>query len=245
MRKLIFLLLIVSNFVFSQEKQFYKNVILPSKLSFLNEANKYNLNSLTKAFLENEGLTVYYDTDNKPSDVANNNCNNLYANILESNTLFYTKLKIEIKDCYGKVLLTSAEGKNKDKDFRVAYNSALRDAANSIKGKLTFENTYLKTDYTAVNMPTKVEEKVNENVVLDKKEIVSTYKLSAVPNQNGYKLVDSDLKVLFELFKTSKPNVFIAKKDTILGVFFSNNNEYFFEYFQNEKLVSEKVDVKF
>jgi hypothetical protein len=245
MKKLFLSLIILISFVsFSQENN-YKYAVLPAKFSFLNEANKYNLNSLTKAFFESQGYEVYYDTDTMSNDIANNNCNKIYINVLENNSVFQTKLSIEIKDCKNQVLLTSTEGKSREKEFRVAYNNALREAVNSIKGKLTFENPYLKNDIASVIKPVKVEEKVIETVIDNKKEIVSSYKLSAVPNQNGYKLVDSDLKVLFELFKTSKPNIFIAKKDTISGVFFSNNNEYFFEFFQNDKLVSEKVDVKF
>lgn len=87
---------------------------------------------------------MYYDNDTMSNEIANNNCNKIYINVLENNSVFQTKLSIEIKDCKNQVLLTSTEGKSREKEFRVAYNNALRDAANSIKGKLTIENPYLK-----------------------------------------------------------------------------------------------------
>lgn len=245
MKKLFLLLIIlVSFFSFSQDKN-YKYAVLPAKFSFLNEANKYNLNSLTKAFFESQGFEVYYDTDTMSNEIANNNCNKIYVNLLENNSVFQSKLAIQIKDCKNQVLLTSTEGKSREKDYRVAYNNALRDAANSLKGKLNIINPYFNNENSSFVKSTNEDEKIIQTTIQNEISIVTTSKLSSVPNSSGYKLVDSDLKVLYELFKTTKPNVFIAKKDTILGVFFTINNEWFFEYYQNDKLVSEKVEVKF
>jgi hypothetical protein len=47
------------------------------------------------------------------------------------------------------------------------------------------------------------------------------------------------------LYNTSNSSIFIAKKDTIQGVLIKNNGNWIFEYYINEKLVSEKVAVKF
>jgi uncharacterized beta-barrel protein YwiB (DUF1934 family) len=51
--------------------------------------------------------------------------------------------------------------------------------------------------------------------------------------------------VIFKLNKTSSPTFFTASKGSVQGVFIQKDNEWFFEYYENEKLVSEKVAVKF
>jgi hypothetical protein len=51
--------------------------------------------------------------------------------------------------------------------------------------------------------------------------------------------------VIYELLATSIENVFTAKKGTITGTFLKKNSGWFFEYYQNDTLLSEKVEVKF
>jgi hypothetical protein len=70
-------------------------------------------------------------------------------------------------------------------------------------------------------------------------------RLTAIAIQNGYKLVDSVPTVIYELLATSIENVFTAKKGTISGTFLKKNTVWYFEYYQNDQLVSEKVEVKF
>jgi hypothetical protein len=58
-------------------------------------------------------------------------------------------------------------------------------------------------------------------------------------------LVDSDPKTIMLIYKTSHSDVFIAEKNDFTGVFLKKNNGWFFEYYQNNNLISEKVEVKF
>ena len=67
----------------------------------------------------------------------------------------------------------------------------------------------------------------------------------AQPITNGFQIINAEPKVIYKIFKTSTKDFYIATKGTIQGVFFSRNNEWIFEYYQNDKLVSEKVEVKF
>ena len=48
-----------------------------------------------------------------------------------------------------------------------------------------------------------------------------------------------------KIFKTSNSNCFIAVKGNIQGVLIAKDNQWYFEYYQNDKLISEKIDVKF
>jgi hypothetical protein len=69
--------------------------------------------------------------------------------------------------------------------------------------------------------------------------------LFALPIENGYKIVDSEPKVVYFIQNTSNENVFMAKKGDIQGTFLKKNTGWFFEYYQEGKLISEKVNVKF
>ena len=62
---------------------------------------------------------------------------------------------------------------------------------------------------------------------------------------NGYQLVDASPKVVYKLYATSRSDLFIAMKGNNQGILIQKENQWFFEYYENEKLVSEKVAVKF
>jgi hypothetical protein len=77
---------------------------------------------------------------------------------------------------------------------------------------------------------------------IDKK---SSGLLYAQPTSYGYQLIDSEPKVVMKVYKTSNANSYMAKKGDIQGALVSKGNEWFFEYYQNDQLISEKIDVKF
>jgi hypothetical protein len=69
--------------------------------------------------------------------------------------------------------------------------------------------------------------------------------LYAQPTENGYQLIDKTPKVVMKLLKTSRQDSFIAIKDGVQGSLNAKDNGWYFEYYQNDKLVSEKISVKF
>lgn len=240
MKKIAFLLLLVASVNFAQDLNQYKYVLVPAKFSFLKEKNQYNLNLLSKMYMQQFGFETYFDNDDAPNDFFENNCNKIYFDVLEDNNMFATKLTVVLKDCKGKVLFTSKEGVNKEKEYKVSYNLALREALNSMKSiqykyagdKLVEENKVVQE--------TKVEV---QNQSLNSENSVSS-QLFAQPISNGFQLINAEPKVIYKIFKTSVKDLYIAIKGSLQGVLISKNNEWFFEYYQNEKLVSEKVEVK-
>jgi hypothetical protein len=214
----------------------YKYVIVPKKFSFFSDENEYNTSSMTKAFFEKEGFVVFYDTDEFPSELANNRCLALYVNALKKSNMFITKINFELKDCANKIIYTSIPGSSKEKEYQKSYNESFRMALGAMKGQLNFTNTSngMIEKETVTTTPIAVESK---NVPKER--------LTAIAIQNGYKLVDSVPTVIYELLATSIENVFTAKKGTITGTFLKKNSGWFFEYYQNDTLLSEKVEVKF
>ena len=106
--------------------------MVPEKFNFLKQNDQYSLNSLTKGLLEYKGFTVYFDNKELPGEVANNKCRALSADVLEKKTMFTTGLTLLLKDCQGNIIFKSKEGKSREKEYKVAYSMALRDAFTSL-----------------------------------------------------------------------------------------------------------------
>lgn len=175
-----------------------------------------------------------------PKDFLENNCNKIYFDVLENNNMFSTKLTVVLKDCQGKVLFTSKEGINKEKEYKVSYNLALREALNSMK---TIQYKYAGDKLVEENKVVQETKNEVQNQLLNSENSVSS-QLFAQPISNGFQLINDEPKVIYKIYKTSVKDLYIATKGNLQGVLISKNNEWFFEYYQNEKLVSEKVEVK-
>ena len=237
MKKVVLLfVLFIYSFSFAQDN--YKYVIVPKKFSFFKEENKYNLNVMTKSFFETEGFQVYFDTDEFPKELAENRCLALFVNAEEDSNMFSTKVSLELKDCYNKVLYTSDLGVSKDKEFKKAYTEAFRESLSSMKGLLKIKNATVKSP-----------EKLNDVVVSvpSKKPntIINTSELRAIPSESGYTLVNYSDNVVMVLYSTSLDTVFLAGKESFKGVLLKKNSGWFFEYDFDGKVYSEKVEVKF
>ena len=242
MKKLMLVFVVlVSLFSFSQEK--YEYVIVPKKFDFFTNENEYNLNALTKSFFETEGFVVYYDKDQLPKDLAENRCKVIYADAVENNNMFKTRITIQIKDCQNKILLESFEGTSSEKTYKIAYNEAFRFALTSLKGQLNFKNNFEKKEIE--EKPSVVEDVVAEVIPKTPQKSTNPNQLFALPIENGYKLVDSVPNVIYIIQNSSEGNVFIASKGQIHGVFQKKINGWYFDYYQDGKLISEKVSVKF
>ena len=241
MRKVVLIIaLFLSCISIAQES--YKYIIIPSQFSFFNEANKYGLSELTKSFFQSEGYEVYYDNEKLPTDLMKNRCLALFANAFESNTMFMTKIHFELKDCTTNTMLKSQLATSREKQYKLAYTQTFREALSSLKGKINFKNVDAIEKIEVVETPKEV-------VVVSKNENISnsedTNTLFAIPIVNGYKLVNDKPETIFILKKTSADNIFIAQKDSKSGVLMKKSSGWFFEYYEGDKLFSEKVEVKF
>jgi hypothetical protein len=252
-KSFLFLLIFCFSYSYAQSVNDYKAVIVPVKFDFLKTENLYRLNTLTKFNLNKAGFVAFYTNEPISADL-NDRCSLLYIDVLKENGFLTTKLFLTLKDCYGKIIYQSVVGKSKEKDYQVAYSEALTEA---------FQSLYaLKYKYNG-NAVTKVQQALQPEVVKTKSAtaavgrtvvsdsttvntiIADSNLLYAQSTATGFQLIDSTPKVVMKLFKTSQANSFIAIKDTVQGSLISKDNEWYFEYYQNEKLISEKVAVKF
>ncbi len=132
MKKYCFYLMVlfVSVSAFSQTKlNDYSFVIVPDQFEFLNEIDKYQLNSLTEFLFNKHGFNAFLS-----NEIPNaNRCDGLYANVVKEKAILGTQLKIVLQDCNGNTVLESEIGKSKFKEYDKTYQDALRKAFKSIE----------------------------------------------------------------------------------------------------------------
>jgi hypothetical protein len=246
--RFLFLLLFIASYSFSQSVNDYKAVIVPVKFDFLKSENQYRLNTLTKFNLKKAGFEAFYTNEALPMEYSDR-CNVLYLDVKEDNAFLMTKVFITFSDCKGSVVFQSAVGKSKEKDFQLAYTEALNNAFQSVYA-LNYKYSGAKSNTQPLDVaappvavaPAAVANKSNDiNVVTG--TAANLLFAQAIPN--GFQLVDNTPKVVMKIFRTSNAACYIATKGSIEGVLIAKENHWYFEYYQNDKLFSERIEVKF
>lgn len=248
MKKIVFMLvLFASTASGAQGLNDYKYALVPAKFSIFKNDDYSRLNTIAKMFMQKYGFETYLSSEAQPSDFVNINCNKVYVDLTEKNTMFLTKVIVVIKDCDGKILATSEEGRSREKNYQVAYNEAVRNAFNSFPALAS--HVYTPKSTLAVNEKlvvenAKAQDVVEQNPNVTEEKEITPATLFAQPILNGYQIIDSEPKVILKIYKTSDKNVYTAIKGSIQGILIAKNGGWFFEYYQNDALVSEKIDVR-
>ena len=249
--KFLLFILLTSFIGFSKNINDYKAVIVPIKFDFSKGINPYRLSTLTKSNLIKAGFEAFYENEQLPAGFSER-CELLYVDVKKDSGFLVSKLYVEFKDCFGKVIYTSEIGRSKEKEYDIAYREALDMAFLSIY-KLNYKYNGKKAVISQSGINTATQ---NVPVVASTPAVAATVAspvadmtdpnlLYAQPTENGFQLIDKTPKVVMKLLKTSRPDSFIAIKDGVQGTLNAKDNQWFFEYYQNDKLVSEKISVKF
>ena len=253
--RILFLMLFIASYSFSQSVNDYKGVIIPMKYDFQKTDNQYRLQTLTKVNLQKAGFQSFYATEPVPLDL-NDRCDLLYIDVKKESGFLISKLYVTFKDCYGAIIFQSAIGKSREKEFDKAYTDALNDAFISVYGlKYNYNGTKAGTKSAPVSasvpaVAVPVTPAIVVPVVTSKNDAKTSENNNAVllyaqPTSYGYQFIDSEPKVVMKVYKTSNPASYMATKGSVQGVLVSKDNQWFFEYYQNDQLISEKIDVKF
>jgi hypothetical protein len=251
--KNIFLLLLVTNYCFSQSINDYKAVIIPLKYDFLKSENQYRLHTLTKVNLVKAGFQAFYSNESIPAEFKDR-CSLLYVDVKKESGFLMTKLFITFKDCYNTIIFQSEIGKSREKEYQTAYFEALNNAFQSVYAlqyKYSSDSNVdlvLKTTANPETIPTAtVSDKVVTNTSNEAKVSADKFSnlLYAQPTSYGYQLIDSEPKVVMKVYKTSNPASFMATKGSVQGILVAKDNQWFFEYYQNDQFISEMINVKF
>jgi hypothetical protein len=222
----------------------YKYVLVPESFSFLKQNDEYGLNTLTKSLLEENGFTAYFGNSELPTELANNKCNVLNAEVVEKKSMFTTKLTLLLKDCKGNVVFKGKEGSSREKDFGLSYTLALRDAFTSLK-----EAKYIYQPVPATNDQPLASTTASNSAPAEKVTVTlappTAGTLYAQPIANGYQLIDTTPKTILRMFKSSVADYFIADNGSSNGIVFKRDDSWVFEYYKDGKLMAEKLLIKF
>ena len=225
----------------------YKYVIVPERFSFSKSDNQYGLNTLAKALLESKGFTVFIGNSDLPPQIAANKCTALTAEVTDRKGFLVTNLTLQLKDCQGNVIFKSKEGKSREKEWQTAYDQALRDAFVSLKDvPYTYDSTAVTQAQQVTVAPAAPAAPAPTPAAPTSAAITeSTGTLYAQATPNGYQLIDTTPKKVLTLLKTSMPDYYIAENGAMNGIVFKKNEDWMYEYYKDNKLISVKLQIKF
>ncbi|MFZ4106533.1 hypothetical protein [Flavobacterium sp.] len=249
MKKFLIFFLLLSSFGFAQNLNSYKYAMVPAKFSFFREENTYNLNMLTKMYLQKYGYETYYNNEVAPDEFVISNCNKIYIDVLENNNTFTTKLKIVVKDCRGTILAASEEGTSREKEYEVAYNLALRMAFDNFGMLKTHKFQPTEKSLGLIGEPAQNIQQEAPVKIEDKSNLPaynsSEWTYVAKSEINGYMITDSaNPKFYLQLLKTNNPLIFIGKSERGNGVVTLKKDHMIYEYYENNMLISMQLMVK-
>ena len=121
---LFFFLSIVPKSFSQSNMSDYSFVLVPERFNFLNEVDKYQLNSIAEFLFNKHGFHAF--KSNKAPNTKR--CDGLYAEVINISAMLKTKLVLILRDCNGFEVYRSPEGVTRLKEFKQAHQDALRKA---------------------------------------------------------------------------------------------------------------------
>jgi len=233
----------------------YKYIIVPAKFQDFKKENQFRTSTLVKYLFTNEGFNTVYG-NNLPEELEKNPCLGVAVELDDTSNLFNIKTRLSLRDCSGKLVMTSQEGKTKTKEFEQAYREAISEAFGTFRGleynyvpdeetdsskpvTISFKNDIMSTDSGSKSKKEDQEMVVTSlDTVKEDLDVISKENLPAVmekgvlyalPIEGGYQLVDDSPKVVYKLKSTSAPDVFIVSREDKNGVIFKNEGKWFIE----------------
>ena len=215
MSKFIFLICCLISFIpksFSQVNlSDYSYVIVPEQFELLNEKDKYQLNSIAEFLFNKHGFHAF------KSESAPNagRCDGLYADLEKVTAILRTKLVVVLKDCNGDEVYRTEEGVSKLKEFKKAYQDAMRKAFTS------FEDLNVRQKEIAViNEESVTKSKAGSRIEIQNPKVedvkVETVKVTVPIVVSEEKLVASEAKLPSKLPEVKFSNYSFNNKSFLL-----------------------------
>ena len=168
MKKIISLSLLFSlTLLYGQKLSDYEYVYVPVKFKDY-ETNQYNLNNLLKKALEGKKYKVIQEEmANWPSELRQNPCKVLNAELLNDSNMFRNRVKLQFSDCQKKVV-SETKGNSLIKEFDLGFQDALKQSLATIPASMPDPNltssNIKETIKEAVPLP------IDQKVVLEEKQ---------------------------------------------------------------------------
>lgn len=238
----------------------YKYIVVPLQFEGFKKVNQFRTSTLIKLLFSREGYITVYD-DKIPEELATKPCLGLKVGLVDNSSLFQTKVKLALEDCYGQVVFETPEGTSKTKEYELAYREAIEGAFSVLVGTgHSYNPTAAAAGEGPVRPPTQAERLLNPApsktepaaavavemaVAADKgDEAPELWYAQAV--ENGFQLVDSTPSVQMKLVKTTQENTFIAMVDGApMGMVYMKDGQWWHEYYEGGNVQLRKLRIKF
>ena len=253
-----FLFCFISEAVSQKSLSDYSFVVVPEKFDFVNETDKYQLNSLTKFLFNKHGFNAFFNRD--LPDVRR--CDGLWAEVEGKPAIIRTKVTVILKDCNGVEVHRSEVGKSKLKAYNKTYTAALRDAFLSIAalGVQQKEPTIFGESEVAVEVetpketvevsPIQVEEVISTDIeevsndLAKEKDLVKTATKESLYTSNGGNFALRSTKSGYSLYEKSQngdtlKGTLLIKEGKTLQFIDSAGNKFPASFDSEENLIIE------
>lgn len=120
----LFFLIAFHSFGLAQNMNDYNYVVVPDQFEFQTQVNQYQLNEMTKFYLNKNGFHAFLNSEAPNAD----KCKGLYANVEYERSWLQTKMEIVLHDCEKNEVYRSPIGKSKLKELDKSKQEALREA---------------------------------------------------------------------------------------------------------------------
>ena len=240
----------------------YKYVLVPEKFEFLKNEDQYRLNGLTHFLFNKYGFTAFLGKKDAPLDAVNNNCLNLFAEVISASNMFITKLAIQLKDCRGRIVYTTPFASSKEKSFKVAYNKALRSTAEHLEtlkykydGQDNIDFEIEKEVPLVINKTNKLVkiDSISSNLNKDKQDLENKRptKFYAHKIQKegwvDFNLVDKKGVLYYVLYSTGKEDTYLVEqtKHQEKMLCFKNKNLWYLVSRDQTNMVIKTIEIQF
>ncbi|MCM4157506.1 hypothetical protein [Gramella sp. AN32] len=222
---LFFLILLNAPFVFAQQLNDYKYIIIPETFDFTDGVDQYRLNSISKYMFEEAGFQTLMKDSVKPKDYQMDNCLGLELKPQNNSGMFSTKLVFQLIDCNNKVVYETIEGKSKAKDYQVAYQEALRTSLSELK-----DLDYKYSEKTEISdIAVKTYEEKSASVAIkddaDQEELPQQVVVSSFPKVVSEEVSNENEKSVASISKNSTGKYFLEEIENGKGLFQQNLTE--------------------
>mgnify|MGYP001627881108 CR=1 FL=1 len=208
----------------------YSYIVVPQQFEFQSKRDQYHINTLLRHLFNTNGFHAIYEVER--GDLPY--CKGVFVTVEKLKAFLATKVVIKITDCNKQELFVSKEGKSKEKDFKVAYHEAIREAFESIAAL----NVNQK-DIASIRVNTTVEETDTKIVQQIDDEWYYTYK-----NDKFLILPEGDSKILYHLTEGQRTQIAKLNPTSRTGIylFVTDTTSTIASFDQDNNLLVDMID---
>ena len=205
--------LLLITFFYGQQVSDYQYIYIPEKFND-QEVNKYGLNDLLQLKLKQKKFTIITESKEKwPTELLQNPCQILTADLVNTSNMFKNKLKVEFKNCDNKTI-GSMDGISSIKEFEPGMREALEVAAKKIPMSAPVEQSMALKKVESINQVGTVKQDLPVDAEAKKRQVVPTPLTEATASQKA-EVYSNGLLTLNRIFLANGAFILVNPNNSI------------------------------